>query len=529
MKLTFTLIALCSYCLLNAQKAGTLDSSFGVDGKVITPANGLLNKIALQSDGKIIGAGAGNFDSQPPFLIIRYNHNGSIDSSFGNSGISGIGVQLSDVLSLAILPDDAIIALGRVSAYVNITKFKKDGTVDSSFGNDGTVITIAGAFDMPTDVVIQTDNKIVVGGYIINEPNENRQLLLIRYMPDGSLDNSFGNNGIVILGAVSGGELPAFYSLNALALQPNGQILASVYLTKGAVYRFNTDGSQDKTFGNNGTAYFQTKDNSVVNFQAYGLVVQPDGRIIGGGSSTKAGGNPLHYMAAARLNSNGTIDSTFGNSGLQHVLFGNNPSEGTGILLQKDGKLIVTGRTHPENESSSNLALIRFSPFGILDSSFGNNGQAITEVGNIAVGNSSLLQKNGQILLGGYSDTLGSSFVVARYNNDDKTKRQIIIQKIKHYIATHNDAQATTLNNVSIYPNPAQNILHVEGLAANAKLTVVDFNGNVIVSRELSPVPSNTGVVSNGYDLNVSSLHAGNYLLKIETNGEVVTRQFVKE
>ena len=76
---------------------------------------------------------------------------------------------------------------------------------------------------------------------------------------------------------------------------------------------------------------------------------------------------------------------------------------------------------------------------------------------------------------------------------------------------------------INLSPNPAQNILHVGGLPSTpAKLTVVDFNGNIIVSRELS-------VVSNGYDLNVSSLHAGNYLLKIEVNGAVVTRQFVKE
>ena len=190
----------------------------------------------------------------------------------------------------------------------------------------------------------------------------------------------------------------------------------------------------------------------------------------------------------------------------------------------------------------------------------------------------------------------GVAIILARYNNDEINKKQIIITKIKRWIQHHNGIewdnmpgiqsyavqksmdgihwttvyrsqvtantahysdptpsstnttyyrlQTTSTSNafansnviairndydIKISPNPAQNILHVEGLSANAKLTVVDFNGNVIVSRELSPVPSNTGVVSNGYDLNVSSLHAGNYLLKIETNGEVVTRQFVKQ
>jgi uncharacterized delta-60 repeat protein len=565
---------------------GSLDTSFGNSGIALTSANGLLNKIALQSDGKIIGAGAGNFDSQPPFLIIRYNHDGSVDSSFGNNGIGGSGIQLSEVLSLAILPNDAIIALGRVSAYVNVTKFKKDGTVDSSFGNNGTVLTIAGAFDIPTDVVMQTDKKIVVGGYILNESNEARQLFLIRYMPDGSLDDSFGDNGIVILGEINGDK--SLSTVNALALQPNGQILASVYLTKGAVYRFNTDGSQDKTFGINGTAYFQTKDNAVVNFQAYGLAVQPDGRIIGGGSSTKSGGNPLHYMAVARLNGNGTIDSTFGTNGLQYVLFENNPSEGTGILLQKDGKLIVTGRTYLENQTYSNLALARFSSFGLPDSSFGNNGQAITKVGNIAVGNSSLLQKNGQILVAGYSDILGSSFVVVRYNNDDLTQKQQIITKIRHWIQHHNGIEWNNVNGANSYvvqrsydgihfnsiarintgsqsnltyqdpmplsgnnyyrlqttsvsgvttnsnviavtsddntikisPNPAINSLHIEGLSSNAKLIIVDFAGNVKLQTQAN---------GGNYNLNIASLKAGNYLLKIETKDDVVTKSFVKE
>ncbi len=167
---------------------------------------------------------------------------------------------------------------------------------------------------------------------------------------------------------------------------------------------------------------------------------------------------------------------------------------------------------------------MRFTSIGNIDSTFGDNGIQTTQtIKSHSAISSSVLQKNGEILCGGSS---GETDILARYNNDDKSKKQIIIQKIKHYIQTHNDAQATTLNNVFIYPNPAQNILHVEGLSANAKLTVVDFAGNIIVSRELSPVPPNTGVVSYGYDLNVSSLHAGNYLLKIEVNGEVVTKQF---
>ena len=110
-----------------------------------------------------------------------------------------------------------------------------------------------------------------------------------------------------------------------------------------------------------------------------------------------------------------------------------------------------------------------------------------------------------------------------RYNND-YTKKQIIIKKIKHYISTHNNAQTTALNTVSIYPNPATNYLHIEGLqSSNLKLTVVDFAGNVALSVQLSAFSSSS------YNLNITSLKQGNYLLKIETNDGLVTKQFVKE
>ena len=168
--------------------------------------------------------------------------------------------------------------------------------------------------------------------------------------------------------------------------------------------------------------------------------------------------------------------------------------------------------------------MVRFNVDGSIDSSFGNNGTSITDFGFLDYTNSVLLQSNGKIIASGESDdyiTPSYDASLARYNNDELTKKQIIVQKIRHYIQTHN-AQATTLNDVSVYPNPAQNVLHVVGLSANAKLTVVDFSGNIVVSSELR-------AVSGGYDLNIASLHAGNYLLKIETNGEVVMKQFVKE
>jgi uncharacterized delta-60 repeat protein len=517
MKLIFTLIALCFSVLLMAQP-GTLDKSFGDTGIVLDKnITGILNKIAIQSDGKIIGAGGGTINNITPFLIIRYNTDGSIDSSFGTSGVTGNSNDLSEVFGLAIQQDDAILALGHTASDIKLVKYKKDGRLDSSFGSNGAIITNVGKNDIPVEVLIQPDGKIVAGGYIINQPNEARQSFLIRYLSDGSLDKSFGKKGIIILGEVDGDK--SFAIVNDIALQPNGQILMSAIFNVGVVYRFNTDGSLDSSFGMQGKAAFQQSDSMVKSFVAYSLVVQADGKIVGGGTAWNKIYNPTkNYMAAARLNTDGSIDSSFGNNGLQHVIFGKDASHSTNVLLQKDAKIITTGWEHNDGYTHGYFALARFKENGNLDSTFGEDGLQTTSIDDLDYSSSSSLQKDEKIILGGYSN---SHLLLARYNNDDKTKKQIIVQKIKHYIQTHN-AQATTLNNVSIYPNPAQNILHVQSLSANAKLTVVDFAGNVALTVQPS-------AFSASYNLNIASLHAGNYLLKIETNGEVVTKQFVKE
>ena len=128
--------------------------------------------------------------------------------------------------------------------------------------------------------------------------------------------------------------------------------------------------------------------------------------------------------------------------------------------------------------------------------------------------NAIALQPDGKIVAaGGSSDGITSYISLARYNNGI-SKRQIIITKIRHWINN---------NNIKLSPNPATSNLHIEGLpTSNIKLTVVDFAGNIALSVKLS-------AFSTSYNLNIASLHQGNYLLKIETNGEVITKQFVKE
>ncbi|MEP6466112.1 MAG: T9SS type A sorting domain-containing protein [Parafilimonas sp.] len=172
-------------------------------------------------------------------------------------------------------------------------------------------------------------------------------------------------------------------------------------------------------------------------------MAQLDGKIVGGGQSLKNQFNTdFIYMAAARLNANGSIDSSFGNNGLQHIAFGKDPSDGRTVLLQDDGKIIITGRTYDIDQTYSHLALIRLNINGTFDSSFGNNGQTITEVEGFAVGNNAFLESDGKIALAGISNigAIGGNnyFLLARYNNNIETKKQQIITKIRRWIQHRN-------------------------------------------------------------------------------------------
>jgi len=569
---------------------GTLDRNFGDTGIALNKTlEGTINIIGLQSDAKIIAAGGGSINGSL-FLLARYNVDGTIDSSFGSNGVTG-NTELSFVFGMAIDKSDAIIALGHTAKDIKLAKFKKDGGLDKAFGNGGTIVTNVEDNDVPVEVLMQPDGKILVGGYSINAENEPRDAFLIRYLPDGNLDKSFGDKGIRILDSIS--DPMGLFSLNAIGLQNDGKILAATYNLKPYLYRFNADGSIDKNFGSKGEAYFQPTDADVKSFQPYDIAVQPDGKIIGGGSAVKKGPVADSYMAAACLNADGSKDSSFGTNGIIHVLFNQDYSKATKVLLQADNKIILSGWAHDEYSTYIYLALTRLKPDGTTDSSFGENGQTKTTVEGMAVSNDGLLQADGKILVGGSTfigDFSGKSyFVLARYNND-LTKKQILITKIKKWLQHHNGftwdnnnnissytvqrsydgihfnsvarinagsqsnltyqdpmplsgpnyyrLQTTSISgavansnvivvtndalNVSLAPNPAKNTLFITALPANqkVKLIVVDFSGNVKLQALAN---------TSSYNLNISSLHAGNYVIKMDINGEVVSKQFVKE
>ena len=170
------------FCIARFNSNGTLDTSFGTGGKVIQDigsANDTGQSLAIQSDGKILLGGHCFNGSNMDFCIARFNSNGTLDTTFGSSGkvIQPIGSSDDGVHSLAIQPDGKILLGGPCSNGSNndfcIARFNSNGTLDTSFGSSGKVIQpIGSSYDLGYSLAIQTDGKILLGGYCKNAGNK---------------------------------------------------------------------------------------------------------------------------------------------------------------------------------------------------------------------------------------------------------------------------------------------------------------------------------------------------------------------
>jgi uncharacterized delta-60 repeat protein len=395
---------------------GSLDGTFGAGGIVITDPGGdfeTASAVALQSDGKIVVAGGNQFF----FLMARYNPNGTLDNTFGFSGLAFnrfYDLFGSMGTAVAIQSDGRIVEAGftgtqYLATDFGLMRYNVNGSLDTSFDGDGKVTTdFPGGNDLCNAVVIQPDGKIVVAGGNAGD------FALARYNLDGSLDTSFGNHGRVLTDFFGG-----FDSAQAVALQSDGKIIAagigapSATGSNGdfALARYNPNGSLDTTFGVNGKV---TTDFAGQTEQARAVAVQPDGKIVAAG-----GGNFGHSFELARYNPDGSLDSSFDGDGKVTTTVGSNGGEAFGIVIQPgDLKIIAAG------DADSDFGLARYNPDGSLDLSFDGDGKVVTDFGGLDRARAIALQPDGKIVAAGFTqvnfnDNSGTSdFALARYNSN---------------------------------------------------------------------------------------------------------------
>jgi uncharacterized delta-60 repeat protein len=303
------------FVLICLDTNGAIDSSFS-GGVIITDFghSDYSNALAMQPDGKIIAAGY----SMGPYkaALARYNTNGSLDTTgFGTGGkvLTGFSSLEAKIYTIDIQTDGKIIVAGYIKPSISsgnrdflILRYNTDGTSDSTFGIDGRVSTeFFGYSDVINAAVIQPDGKIVTAGYAENGLG-NAFIALIRYNSDGTLDNSFGTNGKVttLYGAANWGS--------GLALQPDGKILvvgSSFFPTDNfCLVRYNINGILDNSFGTGGIAHTDFLGH---NDGAYAVALQPDGKIVAAGFASNSTSVDSTYIALARYISDlivGVID-----------------------------------------------------------------------------------------------------------------------------------------------------------------------------------------------------------------------------
>jgi len=377
-------------------KDGDLDVIFGTGGKIITDFGGTDqgNAIALQKDGKIVVAGT----SINNFAVARYNTDGSLDSTFGTGGKVITDFGKDDLgQAVALQKNGKIVVAGTSDAGGDndfaIARYNTDGSLDLTFGAGGQVTTdFGGENDFGNAVVLQKDGKIVVAGRS-DTGGEGFDFAVARYNMDGSLDLTFGDGGKVTTD-FGGSDFG-----NAVVLQKDGKIVVAGFSADDfAVARYNTDGSLDMSFGDDGQV---TTDFGGSDF-GNAVVLQKDGKIVVAGSSADD-------FAVVRYNTDGSLDSTFGTGGKVITDFGG-ADFGNAIAMQKDGKIVVAGT------SDLDFAIARYNTDGSLDSTFGTGGKIITDFGGTDRGNAIALQKNGKIVVAGRSNAGGNNdFAIARY------------------------------------------------------------------------------------------------------------------
>jgi uncharacterized delta-60 repeat protein len=392
---------------------GFLDTTFGSGGKVITPIGTSIDQsraVAVQSDGKIVLAGQASNGSNYDFAIARNNTDGSPDTTFGTGGKVTIGFYAgaSDgAYAVAVQSDGKIIAAGYATNTSNMSDFamvryNANGTLDTTFGTGGKVITAFGSTDeYINSIAVQADGKIVVTGYYGNGSWWN--IATARYTTTGVLDTTFGSGGKVYTTIASQNEFGY-----AVAVQSDGKILVTGYAYVGttndiAMIRYNTNGTLDTTFGSNGkvTTAVGTSDDI-----GYAVKTQADGKILVGGSSIAGG---WQRYTVVRYNTNGTLDTTYGTGGKVVLTIGSGHDVLRTLAVQPDGKAVVAGwATGATN--SNDIAVARLNTNGTLDTSFGNAGKVLVDIGTGSndFGYGAVVQPDGKIVVGGSTNAPGN-------------------------------------------------------------------------------------------------------------------------
>ncbi len=517
-KITILFAFVMAFQMMNAQNPGDLDMSFGENGIVQTAIGDdeylvdQLTSITLQPDGKIIAMGSSREGSQKRIAFVRYNEDGSIDTSFGNNGIVIVipyaEVYLSAAMDAAILEDGKIAVCARIydpnqpiaSSIPVMIKMNSDGSMDQTFGDNGLIVYDMGENScFVGDMAVQEDGKFLFTGYY------NDALLVMRLNADGSIDESYGTNGVFQM------EVNNTMSFsNDIALQEDGKAVIAgnaydydVYgqaIPKPAVLRLNEDGTLDTSFGDNGIMMMSFGEG---NDYATTIKVQKDGKILVGGNSWDANAPILKYSCVAvRLNEDGSMDDTFAESGMFRMrYYDEGENYVTDIIEAEDNNIYMAISVTHQWGNINAMGVTCLSSDGKLRTDFGENGCTLIDLTGTHNSMAIALQEGGKVILSGeFANDYGFVFALARFHG------------FPYEGLTEFFSQTQLVN---AYPNPVNDVLNID-YEGDFNVQIIDVTGRVVFTAE------------NSRSLNVSSLESGNYIIKLVSDNETLFNRFIK-
>src|SRR5215467_9786835 len=390
-----------AFALAHYNSNGTLDTSFGTGGKVTTafdfPGNfDAVFTVVPQPDGKFVAVGT-TVNLFADFALARFNANGTLDASFGTGGIVTTAFGISaEATSAVVQADGKIVAAGFANLNGGesfaLVRYNSNGTIDTSFGTGGKVTTPflsqGLSLAMAYSVAIQPDGKIVAagnaaigGGY---------DFALARYNSNGTLDASFGTGGQLTTDFAGAND-----QADSVAVQPDGKIVAAgaagQFINRGfdfGVARYNSNGTPDTSFGTSGKATTDFAGSDDVPSEPSSIAFQGDGKIVVMGrtlvSVSPSDGSLIYDFALARYNSNGTLDTSFGTGGKVTTDFAGGNDLPSSVAVQPDGNIVLAGGAAVNGRAR--FALARYVGGAVLSTPDIDTAPASLAFGNVTQG-----------------------------------------------------------------------------------------------------------------------------------------------
>jgi uncharacterized delta-60 repeat protein len=446
---------------------GTLDPSFGTAGKATTNFGNddTAAAVALQPDGKIVVVGTSALGGSV-MVVARYNPDGSIDPTFGTGGRTPISFQtLNPAAAVALQPDGKIVVVGSTgpnasASDVAVARLNTDGSLDTTFNTTGKQTIDFTNNDQGTGVAVRPDGSILVVG------TDGTDFVAAQLTSTGALDTNFNTTGKATY------DFGGTDAASAVALLPDGRAVLAGSTTAGggvvdnfAVLRITATGAADTTFNGTGKATVQFGFDD----HATSVALQSDGKVVVGGY---AGGSSDDF-AVARLNTDGTPDTSFSTGGLMTFTLGGS-ERASGVAVQPDGKIVLAGTT--DASGGGDFAVLRLNPNGFLDTSFGVNGARTYDVGTGDAAGGLVIDPNGRIVVVGATGTSPNrDFAMVRAIGTVEEGRNLAVGGSLNGAAVgYSPNPATPIYNTS----PGFVLTPFSGFGGNVRTAVADVNGD---------------------------------------------------